>query len=361
MKKIAIISFATIFLTCLYPFDTSTYERSLDFSNTLSCSDVDITFRSSIWEETQDSAYELPNRQIALKDLGQEGGFTGETFTIDYETILSGNVRNILEISITLNSGHNAVLTATYNRSEDDEDEKDTYDLSEYFKATNVPLTSSSTNKLTFRIDGEEVCNKIEEYRYQQNRSATAWTIRTIDHCDEESFLEIKFTCTGIITTTTAPSTTSIPPATTTSTSISNTTTTCDPQTQTVCGDKCCESSSEQCCGNNICCDKDVECCGDACCEENEICHTNYGCIFWADIRACVPEAIYGEYSEEVELLRNFRDNVLSKTPAGQEIIKLYYQWSPAIVKAMENDEEFKEDMKDMIDGVLGLVRGEVE
>ena len=200
MKKIAIISFATIFLTCLYPFDTSTYERSLDFSNTLSCSDVDITFRSSIWEETQDSAYELPNRQIALKDLGQEGGFTGETFTIDYETILSGNVRNILEISITLNSGHNAVLTATYNRSEDDEDEKDTYDLSEYFKATNVPLTSSSTNKLTFRIDGEEVCNKIEEYRYQQNRSATAWTIRTIDHCDEESFLEIKFTCTGIIT-----------------------------------------------------------------------------------------------------------------------------------------------------------------
>ena len=40
----------------------------------------------------------------------------------------------------------------------------------------------------------------------------------------------------------------------------------------------------------------------------------------------------------------------------GQEIIKLYYQLSPMIVKAMEKDEEFKEGVKEMIDGVLGLL-----
>ena len=73
----------------------------------------------------------------------------------------------------------------------------------------------------------------------------------------------------------------------------------------------------------------------------------------------CAMQISYGENSEEVELLRYIRDNVLSKTPEGQEIIKLYYQWSPAIVKAMEEDEVFKEDVKEMIDGVLGLVGGE--
>jgi len=51
----------------------------------------------------------------------------------------------------------------------------------------------------------------------------------------------------------------------------------------------------------------------------------------------------------------------LSKSPEGQELINLYYQWSPEIVKAMEKDEEFKEEVKEMIDGVLGLVGREVE
>ena len=48
----------------------------------------------------------------------------------------------------------------------------------------------------------------------------------------------------------------------------------------------------------------------------------------------------------------------MSQTQEGQEIIRLYYQWSPVIVKAMEEDEEFKEEVKEMIDGVLELVGG---
>jgi len=78
-------------------------------------------------------------------------------------------------------------------------------------------------------------------------------------------------------------------------------------------------------------------------------------------IKICPIEKVYGENSEEVELLRYFRDNVLNQTPEGRELIRLYYQWSPVIVEMMKNDVEFKEDMKEMIDGVLVLIRGEVE
>jgi len=62
-----------------------------------------------------------------------------------------------------------------------------------------------------------------------------------------------------------------------------------------------------------------------------------------------------------VETLRYFRDNVLSKSPEGQEIIRIYNEWSPAIVKAMGENEAFKEEVKEMIDGVLPLIKGEVE
>lgn len=72
----------------------------------------------------------------------------------------------------------------------------------------------------------------------------------------------------------------------------------------------------------------------------------------------CSTELIYGEDSEQTELLRYFRDNTLSQTPEGKEIIKLYYQLSPVIVEAMEEDEEFKEQVKDMVDGVMELIGG---
>jgi len=71
----------------------------------------------------------------------------------------------------------------------------------------------------------------------------------------------------------------------------------------------------------------------------------------------CPTEEIYGEQSEETELLRYFRDAVLSQTPEGQELIKLYYELSPVIVKAMKEDEKFKEAVKEMIDEVLPLIR----
>jgi hypothetical protein len=73
-------------------------------------------------------------------------------------------------------------------------------------------------------------------------------------------------------------------------------------------------------------------------------------------ITSCPSETIYGEHSEETELLRYFRDNILSNSPEGQEIIKLYYEWSPVIVQAMESDEEFKQEVREMVDGFLELI-----
>jgi len=70
----------------------------------------------------------------------------------------------------------------------------------------------------------------------------------------------------------------------------------------------------------------------------------------------CAIRQIYGDNSEKTQLLRYFRDNLLNTTTEGRELIKLYYQWGTAIVKEMDEDEEFKEDVKEMIDGVLGMV-----
>ena len=73
----------------------------------------------------------------------------------------------------------------------------------------------------------------------------------------------------------------------------------------------------------------------------------------------CPPELLYGELSEETELLRYVRDTLLHQTPEGRELIRLYYQWSPLVVQAMEEDEEFEEEVKEMIDDVLELLEEE--
>ena len=70
------------------------------------------------------------------------------------------------------------------------------------------------------------------------------------------------------------------------------------------------------------------------------------------EFQPCPAEEIYGDHSEQTELLRCIRDNILSTTSQGQEIIRLYYEYSPVIVKAMEGNEEFKEAIKQAIDEI---------
>ena len=75
----------------------------------------------------------------------------------------------------------------------------------------------------------------------------------------------------------------------------------------------------------------------------------------------CVIEAIYGVFSEEIQLLRYVRDEILSKTPEGKKVIEYYYLWSPAVVKLMEEDEDFKEKVEALADCILGLSGFQVE
>jgi hypothetical protein len=72
----------------------------------------------------------------------------------------------------------------------------------------------------------------------------------------------------------------------------------------------------------------------------------------------CLVKEIYSENAEEVAFLRNFRDEVLGKSPSGGELIRLYYEWGPTIIKAMEEDEEYRREIKEVVDGVLMLIGG---
>ncbi len=58
-----------------------------------------------------------------------------------------------------------------------------------------------------------------------------------------------------------------------------------------------------------------------------------------------------------MQQLKNFRDNILSKTAQGRAIIKLYYDWSPAVVKGMKEAAAFKEEVKKTMDGALLMLR----
>jgi hypothetical protein len=60
-------------------------------------------------------------------------------------------------------------------------------------------------------------------------------------------------------------------------------------------------------------------------------------------------------------LLQSFKDTVLSKTPEGRELIKLFYFWSPLLVKAIEKDEAFKEEITEMIDTMISVDEEESE
>jgi len=70
----------------------------------------------------------------------------------------------------------------------------------------------------------------------------------------------------------------------------------------------------------------------------------------------CPVLRILGEDSQEVQLLRGYRDDVLRQTPEGREIIKLYYALGPAIVTAMEEDEVFEAELRELLEEVLVLI-----
>lgn len=69
-------------------------------------------------------------------------------------------------------------------------------------------------------------------------------------------------------------------------------------------------------------------------------------------------------YRENIQKEQNFFDIfliILAGTVEGRELIKLYYQWSPVIVKAMEDDVESKQEIKGIVDSILPMIEKSVK
>ena len=75
----------------------------------------------------------------------------------------------------------------------------------------------------------------------------------------------------------------------------------------------------------------------------------------------CPLLELYGKHSAEVNSLRYVRDEFLSKNPEGREVIKLYYQLSPFIVKLMREDKLFKEELRGMIESIMSVLDEELK
>lgn len=96
-----------------------------------------------------------------------------------------------------------------------------------------------------------------------------------------------------------------------------------------------------------------------ACCPESHRFCTpeNYCC----DGDPCLAEIFYRDNKEVLTLLRLFRDDVLAKSPLGQELIRLYYRLSTIMLRATDGDQEFTAEVKGLIDSVLPMIEREVE
>jgi len=71
----------------------------------------------------------------------------------------------------------------------------------------------------------------------------------------------------------------------------------------------------------------------------------------------CFMVKLFGEGSAQVAFLRSFRDNLLSRTPEGRQIIELYYRWSPALAKAINEDEELRGEVREVVEEALLIMR----
>ncbi len=74
----------------------------------------------------------------------------------------------------------------------------------------------------------------------------------------------------------------------------------------------------------------------------------------------CAASAALGNNREKLDLLRMYRDRVLSKTQAGKSIIKQYYDLSPFLVSLMNDNAFIRMKVEFMIDTILPVIKSEL-
>jgi len=59
----------------------------------------------------------------------------------------------------------------------------------------------------------------------------------------------------------------------------------------------------------------------------------------------CAASVALDNDQDKLDILRRYRDEVLVKTPDGQETIRLYYEWSPLLVEVIEDNEGLRQQV----------------
>jgi len=75
----------------------------------------------------------------------------------------------------------------------------------------------------------------------------------------------------------------------------------------------------------------------------------------------CAAESIYGRTDEKTELLRKYRDKVLSKSATGRQIIKTYYELSPEVVEVLQNNDTARANTRKVLDSIMPAIREKVK
>ena len=70
----------------------------------------------------------------------------------------------------------------------------------------------------------------------------------------------------------------------------------------------------------------------------------------------CFFSFLFGSDNPQLGALRVLRDEVLRQSSEGNELIELYYSWSPLLVEAMQQDGKLKEEVKEMMRWFLPML-----
>ena len=73
-------------------------------------------------------------------------------------------------------------------------------------------------------------------------------------------------------------------------------------------------------------------------------------------VPSCIAAVIYGEQSEEVKLLREFRDRVLLENASGRQLIAAYYMLSPEAAKILHHSEAARKNVRRAFDSLLPAI-----
>ncbi|MEI6125600.1 MAG: rhodanese-like domain-containing protein [Pseudomonadota bacterium] len=91
--------------------------------------------------------------------------------------------------------------------------------------------------------------------------------------------------------------------------------------------------------------------------EQRDTNHDGRGDACGEDNASCAAVAIYGEGSEEIRALRDFRDAVLAQSPQGQQLIHLYYSISPVLAEYVRGNKGARAMLETVLDALLPLVK----